>query len=290
LRFILLIFFILIVQLNALGVEKSGPYSFSALPADSAIVKYLFQVLTEKEEAFKKVFHDSLQQVTIYLPPSDRDYFKLIGDGLPDWSGGVAFPAQRAIVLRPVGYFDRREYREVLLHELAHICMAEKDKSSRIPLWFNEGVAMLMSGKTFTWDDHVILGTAVVTDKLLGLEEMEKMLTFGLTEAQLAYAQSLLAVQLLTHEYGEEIIGRLLDGLTDDESWEQIFERCTGNNSDQFAQELQAYIQKEYRWAFLLQLKNLFWIAVTLLVLGGFIVIKIRNRRIMSEWEKNESI
>jgi Peptidase MA superfamily len=291
LKSILLIFFITVIRLQATDINTFERYLFLASPADSAIVKYLYRVVVDNESEYKEVFHDSLQQrLTICLPKSDQEYLEQIGGGIPDWSGGVADPDQHLIVLRPGAYFDPREYREVLLHELAHIYLAAKVDTSQIPLWFNEGVAMMMSGKTFSWNDHVVISNAVIANKLLELGEVEKMLGFGLAKAQLAYAQSLMAVQFLRFRFGEKIISKLLDGLAEGESWEEIFNRYTGRDTDQFSLELQNYIRQEYRWAYVLQIKYLFWIIVAILLTAGFVAIKIRNHRLLKEWEKNESI
>ncbi len=291
-KLILLVFFVLAVQLNNLELKKFGLYSFLTPPEDSVFVGDLYRILVENESVFQKVYHCSLRQdLVIYIPQNDGDYFKMIESALPDWSGGVAFPDERAIILRPPQvFFDPQEYREVLLHELAHIYLADKADSCPIPLWFNEGLAMLVSGKTFSWNDHLAISSAVITDNLLELEEVDKMLVFGLAKAQLAYAQSLLAVQFLIHNFGEGVIGSLLDGSAIDKNWEQVFELVSGSDAKKFNLDLQQYINKEYRWALLLQVKNLFWILLVILFLCGFMVIKIRNRRILKEWEKNEGI
>jgi hypothetical protein len=118
---------------------------------------------------------------------------------------------------------------------------------------------------------------------------MDKMLVFGLAKARLAYAQSLLAVQFLIRNHGSGVAGEILDGLAAQKNWDQVFEQVTGSDNKQFTLDLQHFIQKEYRWAFLLQVKNLFWIVLVFLFLLGFILIKIRNRRILKEWEKNDS-
>jgi hypothetical protein len=297
LKFILLIFFALAVQLDNLAVKKYGRYSFFAPPADSLIVRDLNRILIENEPVFQKVYRYAPRQlqrdVLIYIPQNDEDYFKLSESALPDWSGGVAFPDEHKVILRPPqsGFFDPREYREVLLHELAHIYLADKADTCRVPLWFNEGLAMQLSGRTFSWNDHLVISSAVISHGLLDLPEVDRMLVFGLAKAQLAYAQSLLAVQLLIRNSGEKAIGDLLDGLAAGNNWEQVFAQVyDGSDDGQFNRDLQQYIHQQYRWALLLQVKNLFWIMLVILVICGFILIKIRNRRILKEWEKNEDI
>lgn len=297
-KFILSVIFVLALQLNNLELKKSGRYSFVSPPADSVMVNELYRILLENEPVFQKVFRfapgQPRQDLVIYIPQNDGDYFKLSESVLPDWSGGVAFPDQHKVILRPPqDFFDPQEYREVLLHELAHIYLADKVDTCRVPLWFNEGLAMQMSGKTFSWNDHLVISSAVITRALLDLPEVDRMLAFGTAKAQLAYAQSLLAVQYLIRKSGEKSIGDLLDGLSAGKNWEQVFEQVydgDGNDAAQFNQDLQQYIHQQYRWALLLQVKNLFWILLVILVLCGFIVIKIRNRRILKEWEKNEDI
>jgi len=252
-------------------------------------VKYLCRVAAEHEACMQQVYDCSLrQEVTIQIPESERDYLQRTGSLVPDWSGGVTLPVQRMIVLRPGAYFDPRLYAETLRHELTHMYLADKLDTFQVPRWFNEGLAMLLSGKTFSWDDHLITGNAVVMDKLLDLDEIDAMLVFGLGKAQLAYVQSLLAVHFLVHEHGEHILPALIVARAGGENWEQILQHYTGSDSGQLNERLREFIQEKYRWAFLLQMGNLFWLAVALLFIAGFTAIKIRNRRILREWDKNE--
>jgi hypothetical protein len=288
--FVFIIILVLVVPLSATDVI-SGTYSFSAASADSGIVQYLQQVLNENEVQMEKIYGCSLKfPVRILVPSSDGDYFKLLDSALPDWSGGVAFPSRRLIVLRPGAYFDPAEYRQVMLHEMGHIYLNDNLDTMQVPLWFNEGVAMLASGKTFSWTEHLAIGNAVLMDQLLDLSDIDEMLVFGLAKAQLAYAQSLLAIQYLVREFGESIIPDLLDGSRRGIEWEQVLTAKTGLNSGQFTDRFLRYIQNEYRWALFLQLKNLFWILVVVLFLSGFLIVKIRNRRKIREWEKSEDI
>ncbi len=78
------------------------------------------------------------KRVNIYIYNSAEDYRSLAGYG---WSAGVVSPDKRTISTYPSaqGFFD-----SLLPHELGHVIFREYlGPKAAIPLWLNEGVAML---------------------------------------------------------------------------------------------------------------------------------------------------
>ena len=115
---------------TALRMEHSGA-------PKSGHNMFLRHMLIKKLEDF---FSFKLtQKVKIILSSSEKDYMKITSNKIPEWSSGVAFLKERAIVLKPGKYYNPKIYRETLIHELTHIYVSDKIGSDKLPIWLNEG-------------------------------------------------------------------------------------------------------------------------------------------------------
>ncbi|NIU01716.1 MAG: hypothetical protein GWN62_30000, partial [Aliifodinibius sp.] len=50
------------------------------------------------------------------------------------------------------------------------------------------------------------------------------------------------------------------------------------------------YIEDKYRWLFILNLENLIWVALLLVLFLGMYLIRYRNKKILEKWEYEEQI
>jgi hypothetical protein len=256
---------------------------------DTSIIKYLGSTIAESNTNYEKFFsHTLARNVSIILPASNHDYHENTKRFVPDWSGAVTFVKKRTIILKPGEYFDSKEYRETMLHELAHIYIADKMVDQLIPVWLNEGIAMYLSGKTISWGESIILGNSILAGNIVALDKIDSLLSFGYLKAKVAYLEALLAVQYLIENYGEETVRNIITSLQHENSLDTVFIKNIGLDIVDFEYEWYAYLKKRYRWMVLLQFKNIMWFSLVLLVIVGFLIIKLRNRRIIKEWEQDD--
>ena len=124
-------------------VKTVNQVEISGLSSDSSIVIFLADVIRDTEPEFESFFDGNLNaRVSIRLAATENEYFQLAGTKIPDWSGAVAFPDRRVILMKPGSFYDPDVYRETILHELSHVYLADRFNSDKIPLWMNEGCAM----------------------------------------------------------------------------------------------------------------------------------------------------
>jgi hypothetical protein len=257
---------------------------------DSAIVNYLAEQVRANQSRFKHYFAVELRDPPVRIDiPDDEDGFNNITHKmLPEWSAGVAFSGQRRIIINPGNYYDPVRYREILLHEMAHIYISELCDPTRIPLWYNEGIAMFMSDKSVTWQDGILIGNAVSTNRIIDIQQIDSLLHFGESKARLAYLQSFLAVKYLIAEHGSEIVSQLLRAVSGGQDFNSALLTHTGNDLIDFEFDYYRQLKKEYRWMALLQFNNLFWVLIIFLIILSFIAVKLRNRRKLKDWNLTE--
>ncbi|UCE17111.1 MAG: hypothetical protein JSV84_09385 [Gemmatimonadota bacterium] len=165
-------------------------------------------VLHSLEKAYPLVTMDIgytvQQQIRVYITISDREFQTLTRNALPDWGIGCAFPDSWLIVLKaePETVSGGR-LNQIAVHELTHVVLGQALRGKRAPRWFDEGLAMYESHE---WDfnQSFIMAKAVFTRSIIPLKRIDYVLSFNREKAQLAYAQSLLAVSYLIKEYGLE--------------------------------------------------------------------------------------
>ncbi len=258
---------------------------------DSSIVNFLANVIREEQQTFDAFFnYQIMTSVTVRLAESEAAYFNLAATHIPDWSGAVAFPERRLILLKPGSYFDPDDYRETLLHELAHIYIADKFESQYIPLWMIEGGVMHLSKPALVWDEMIVLGNAFASDRVIGLEAIDELLRFGPGKARLAYLESFSAVRYLVENYGS---GKFL-GIMQDCSTENSIDHCFEKQLDislyEFEDEWYHVTKEQFRWIIFLQVENLIWFLLVFIAISVFVILRMRNRKILRKWQETDDL
>jgi len=149
----------------------------------------------------------------IYIYDNSEDYVK--SGKQARWSHGVTSPRDREIRTFPaaVGFFDT-----TLPHELTHIIFREFiGFKARIPLWFEEGIAMYQE-KAKRWGAHDTVRKAIENGDFKTLEELSLIRLRARTNKDLVdlfYAESASVVNFLFNEYGRQRFVRLCRKLKD---------------------------------------------------------------------------
>ncbi len=253
--------------------------------------RFLFETaVRESDELHRKLGAIPGQQTTIILAASEYEFRRITRGRLPEWSGGVALGDGRTIVLKPLPVFDKNGYRELLLHEMAHIYFAAIPGSNRFPLWLNEGIAMQLSGRQLKLEESISVANALFNDKVLLLSEIDRLLRYPRAQANLAYIQSLLAVNFLSSQIGENKMPEFLRELARSQSMDATFLSYTGKDMIDFEFAYFAQLEKKYKWLVILNFESLSWLAMLLMILLIYIAIKIRNYRRLKKWEEEEDL
>ncbi len=289
-KFIAYIFLIMSVSPSQADYqEKVGIFTIYADEKDSLIVTQLAGFFEESQSMYSLFFNHFLAKpVKVYLASTTEAYNQFNPPQIPEWSSGVAFVRDRIIVLKPGLYYDPARYKETIFHEMAHIFIADILGETSIPLWFNEGVSMYLSGKSISWGESITIGNALSAGKIIDLNDIENLLSFADTRAQLAYLESFLAIQFLVARHGEEIIVALIKDLDTAGGIDQVFFKHLGYGFIEFEIDWYNDLKKRYRWINLLQFEHLLWISLVVVFFLVYVLIKLRNRRIYKLWDQDE--
>ena len=247
------------------------------------VSRLLDELILQREVVRKKLGHIPATPLTVYLAPSQKAFDELTRGRLPHWSAAVAMPASRTIVLK-AGGFDRRI--QIIQHELSHVLL-HAAVGQRVPVWFNEGVAMWASHE-WRFEHSASVLYAVFAGGLIPLDEIDAVLQFSSVKADLAYTESLLAVLYIIRLGGENAIVAMISELSHDAPFDVALFRVTQKTPYEFEQAWQDYVANRFGLTAVLVSPDSLWGYLVLLFLMAYIAVRWRNKAKLRQWEEEE--
>ncbi len=181
---------------------------------------------------------DAQSPVTIHVYASQSELYAAL-PGVPAWVGGISV-GEFDTVLVPIAPGGVAEGRKALAHELTHQLIYQltfnPTLGSKLPVWLNEGLAVVSEGPTSATNRRR-LEQSVTADSVPTLRGLGT--SFGSlsgSQAELAYAASESAVRHLLESEGPDKMRSLLtqfrDGVTADEALRRVYGRGVDGTED----------------------------------------------------------
>ncbi len=227
-------------------------------------------------ESFRAVFGRDWPGVTEIRLASGRaemDALTLSGSRVPRWAEALAWPSHNVILVDAMSLVQ--PHGEVTLrHELSHVALGQL--SDAWPRWFQEGVAMYLTGDRFSVTQYAAMFRAVTQKRLFNFEDLATSWPDQPSDVEIAYAQSVTFVAHLAQRYGQAQLGELVDQVRDGASFEVAFARAfltsLSVEQDAWAKDLPS----RYSWTPILTGGTVIWSAAALLLVAGY----VRRRRV----------
>ena len=224
--------------------------------------------------------------VRVYLSASEEDFEVLTRGMIPEWGVACAFPARATVVLRYPIRGDRR-LEEILTHEMTHVVLGGALGTYRPPRWFDEGLAVWLSGE-WKLRQTVNISWAVLTRNVIPLREIDHVLSFPSSKARQAYTESSLAVEYLVQVGGMEALSEVVRWMASGTTFDGALRAAIGHSHTEFERGWGAYLRKRFGLISLLWERTNVWVLILALSVIAYIAIKLRNRKILKEWEEEE--
>ncbi len=229
--------------------------------------------------------------VSVFLAPSQNIFDDLTSNSVPHWGEGVADPVRSLIILKsPAKTAQNSRLAKLVRHELTHVLIGQSvPRRLMLPKWFNEGLAIYVAA-----DEQFAAGKAIskalISNSIIPLDEIDEVLKFQHAKATLAYEESYSFTLYISDKYGFDAIVQLIHNLDGNDSFEQAFQAHFG--VELFEDELAwyEYLNKKYRWKFLLDFELYLWIFILLLFIGAFATIRLRNRSTLTRWDNEDRL
>jgi hypothetical protein len=254
--------------------------------------------LVEEANAFKaKLTHDLgqpvLEHVTVRVAPTASDMARLAPADAPppEYASGVAYNGLHFVLLTmlPPRGAEAVDLDEVFRHELAHVALEDALQERHVPLWFNEGLAIYLSGELAVARTQTLWG-ATLSDRLIPLADLDRNFPRESFSVNTAYAEAADFVSHLMrktdHARFVAMIERIRDG--------QPFDRAI---ADAYATELR---HLEFEWRGGLERRfsvipvltggALVWVVAMAALVVAYVRRRRRSKAILERWAREEAI
>ena len=232
-------------------------------------------------------FHNS--QVVIAF--SSEHFYATAGPGAAGWSAAVANAQKRLIVMKSPRWSSvGSNPTATILHEMAHLGVGILTKDGQIPIWLEEGIAVIEGGvpKGFLGDSGLSISQALHSGALLKLDEISQMDGMSGATVDLAYQQSESAVRYFLERFGRLALIQLLTQVGNGVEFKIAFDQATGGNYYRFESDWKAWLKSNAGWWFLTGLKGWFWVAAVLLAAVGVVLRRLRARATLQRWHEED--
>lgn len=228
-------------------------------------------------------------QIEVAIASSTVEFHHLAGSYLPEWVNAVTlYPERKIIVKAPqLTRSTLREYRTTLRHELVHLLQGYLLPLNLTPRWFNEGLAIYYS-EGIDYNRRLILSRAILKKRLLDVMQLEHWSNYNTYSADLAYAESAAAVEFITTVYGRESLQYIFEQLRQGKSFEDCLSEIIQDDYANFPDLFNAYLHSRYSWLVLTDLRSIFWLLLSLMVVIIYWYLRNKKRAKMAEWEQAE--
>jgi hypothetical protein len=225
--------------------------------------------------------------VTYIITPTREEWRRITG-GIPDWSQGISNPFYKVAILKSPRFGDpMHPFYVTAIHELVHLLLRSGKPDAYIPRWLDEGLAQTLSGESLQLRTGLI-SQAVLSGRVHNFFQIERVMQMRASEASLAYAESITAVDLLLKNYGWDGMRRYIAALRDGLDPDKASIRAFGIHIGEFEGQWFDYLRENYRFSFFQNWH--FYLGVIFLpflALAGLFAW-LRRRRILRQWKEEE--
>lgn len=282
------------VKTSAMSSEK---YRFFNIQNHDSIPSYYRNLLDRTEQRIlilqERYFPDFSSSVRLHvvLISNNHDWEQVLAKyKVPAWSGGIAAIGEKKMFIR-VDNVPGEELTITLIHEWVHHALAEKFRTFKIPLWFEEGCAQYFSGRQLSLDNMIFLSRQVLLNRLIPLYRLQYRFPAEEKTARLAYIESLLAVRYMETLLEPNVLDKFFkENPVGFSTFSDYFRSICRYSQDAYESKYLLYLKKKYKFYVILQLENIILIFMVFLLFKSYFVMRTRIRKRIELMEDEEEV
>jgi len=207
------------------------------------------------------------------------------------WALGITYHKPEKIIVKDpaIAHISKMKFEMIVEHELNHLMVNRVKLQHTIPRWFKEGFAMYYSNE-ISFNHKVKVGQKIYNKKLFNLNDLKQFDAKNQQDFNFLYAQSAIYILTLQELYGNNILKRIFYNLQQGMSFNESFLNATSKSVNNFNQIAYKHIQSKYWWFKLISLPNQIFTFLPLLLVIGFILQSVHNKKIRQQWEIEEKL
>ena len=229
------------------------------------------------------------ERVRVIIAP-DREYFRRVQPAaaqVPGWAVGVAYPQYNLIVLLKNSGGDILKTFE---HEICHILLGQAfGPGHQVPRWLNEGMAIIIAGE---WSVQRLstMTMAVLTGKLLPMDDITHAFPRDKHRAEQAYCQSFYFISFLKSRFGDDEFRTFLSIYSSCKDFKLALWKAYFLRWDEIEALWLAYLKLRFSWIPILFSTGALWFLASLVFIWGYIHKKRKALEKMRQWQLEEQM
>lgn len=282
------LFFTFALHFECFAVESVKGEHFEVF-FDGLRKNFAEQTLKQSDENYRIISevlgHSLSKSILIILTNSDEQFKQLTRNGIPEWGAAVA--TRNNIIVTPLPG-RKHNLNRILAHEIVHIVINDAAGEMFVPRWFHEGCAQNLSGE---WGirSRLYMVWKVNRKDLLTFDDIQNMFSSGMTDAALAYDQSMLAIRHLVFKNGRDVLQGIINSMKKGNEFALAFYNATGLWPSEFERDYLINIRKTYGKKSLYTLIPGTWTLILIIAAIAYFVKRRRNKRLLQQWEVVEA-
>jgi hypothetical protein len=205
----------------------------------------------------------------------------------PKWAAALAYPELNLVLLDALTLSDERG-PTTLRHEMSHVALGQLGASW--PRWFQEGIAMYLTGDRFSLSQYASIFQAVRQDRILHFEDLSNDWPDHPADVSTAYAQSVAFVGFLAERHGPSGFGELIDGVGRGEPFEMAFGKAFKTSLWLEERDWRQDLPLRYSWIPILTGGSVLWAVLSLACIALYLQRRAALTRRMREMEAEERL
>ncbi len=276
-------------------VTKTLPWLELSYPASASerVEPLLREASAIKAKLSEALGQEVLAHVVVRVAPTVTDMARLAPPNVPPpaYASGVAYRGLHLVLLsmlQPRGS-EAVDLDEVLRHELVHVALEDAVSGHHVPLWFNEGLAISLSGelamaRTKTLWDATLSGT------LLPLLELERHFPSDHFEVSIAYAESADFMRFLSRRSDRVRFAALIDRVRSGQAFERAVADAYGGELRRLEFEWRGELERRFSVLPALTGGAVIWLLVMAILIAAYVRRRRRSKDILARWEREEAL
>ena len=176
---------------------------------------------------------------------------------------------------------------DIIRHELNHIYLFRTPNYHILPKWFVEGFASYWADE-LSITKKIQISSALWEKRQFALNGLKSFQSFHRVHANLAYAQSVVAILTIIEFYGEDCLIKIIQNNDNFNNFDALFQKITSDTQLQLTYNYEYYLNQNYKWMFLLKSSNIIFISLPIILVVGYFFRRRKNKLILDKWEKEE--
>jgi hypothetical protein len=233
-----------------------------------------------------------LDHVEVRVAPTYGDMARLapVGAPPPGYASGVAYSRLHLVLITmlPPRGAEAVDVPETFKHEMVHVALDDATLGQHVPVWFNEGLAIYLSGEHSLARQQTLM-SATFSGRLIPFADLDRSFPSETFDVNVAYAESADVMRFLMQRTDEirftAMVQRIREG--------QVFDRAAADayGSDLRKLEFQWHREAERRYSIIPVLTGggIVWVGVVAALVAAYVKRRRRTKAILARWEKEEA-